>query len=29
MKIIMRYKKIFERINNKNQINFEIFAELC
>ena len=29
MKGITCYKKIFERINNKNQINFEIFAELC
>ena len=29
MKIIMRYKKFFERINNKKQINFEIFAKLC
>ena len=29
MKEITCYKKIFEFINNKNQINFEIFAELC
>lgn len=29
MKIIMSYKNFFERINNKNQINFEIFEELC
>jgi len=29
MKEITCYKKIFECINNKNQINFEIFAELC
>ena len=29
MKGITCYKKIFERISNKNQINFEIFAELC
>lgn len=29
MKGITCYKKIFERINNKNQINFEIFEELC
>lgn len=29
MKIIMSYKIFFERINNKNQINFEIFVKLC
>lgn len=29
MEIIMRYKIFFERINNKNQINFEIFEKLC
>ena len=29
MKIIMSYKNFFERINDKNQINFEIFAKLC
>ena len=29
MKIIMSYKNFFERINNKKQINFEIFEKLC